>query len=233
MKLAFELVERAAGWLGCGLAAIVRRGALFFLGLRQPAQAFDQLRQAFFVTLQAADFMALAGYFLVDAGQHRFTRFLVLFQLSFLTRLLRFYLLQFGVFFLVKLGELTGMRQVGAQAFDQGGACAGQVSVIVQLARKLVGILLVEQDFQGVVLAVQVKWESSWPSSACCLPILSLVSRLSRCTWPSVAPTLSCCCANSRSLPVGRADGLLGLLQRIGGIGLFAFVRFRPLFAAT
>ena len=125
MKLAFESIERAAGWFGRGLAAIIHGGAVFFLWFRQLAQAFDQLRQTSFVTLQATDFMALANYFLVDAEQHCFARPLVLFELKFLTRLLRFYLLQFGAFFLVKLGELAGMYQVGAQAFDQGSACAG------------------------------------------------------------------------------------------------------------
>ena len=96
----------------------------------------------------------------------------------------------------------------------------------MQLARKLVGILLVEQDFQGVVLAVQVVVGDQLAEQRLLLADFA----------PGVAAFslhLAQRGADAFLLlrqfpqpPVGRADGLLGLFKRIGGVGLFAFCAF-------
>ena len=111
MKLAFELLDAPPVGSGEGWLRLLAGALFFFLGFASLLRRSINCVRRFSSRCRRPISWRWLDL-LVDADQHCFARLLVFFQLNFLTRLLRFDLLQLGTFFLVKLGELPGVFQV-------------------------------------------------------------------------------------------------------------------------
>jgi len=128
--------------------------------------------------------------------------------------------------FLFRRGQFVEMLEVAAQVADQFGARPGNVGVIAHMARQLVGVLAAQENFQVVVLAMQVQLGEQLAELRLLLGNAGLGLAAVLLQARDLAVGFPLLLSQFVDHAVGGADGLFRMLQGIAGVGLGAFGAF-------
>ena len=223
-ELSLQLSEHAVCRRRDGSVPRTRVGGLGALLLaarrRQLGEALDQFGEAFLVALQLGQLVALLANLLRELRQQFLFLLLPGDQLLLLPILFRPNPRQLRLACLGRLSEAVQLAEVVAQVDQQLAACARQVAVVAQLARRQVGILVVEQYLElvlpagDVLLVKEARHARVFPRDAAIEFVLLLLQRGQR------RGGLGLAAGEGAQAIVEFADGLFGGLQFVAGVGL-------------